>query len=117
MRPETPPYVCRMDPGSWPRNEAAMSALLKGRVLARDGVMFREIAGESVLLNLGSETYFGLDEIGTAMWNALVGAPSIESAVEILVGEFEVEADTLRTDLSVFLEKLADAGLIAIEDA
>lgn len=90
-------------------------AFAKGRVSARDGVMFREIAGESVLLNLDSETYFGLDEIGTRMWNVLVGAPSIEAAYEVLVAEFEVESGALRADLSEFIEKLAGAGLVAID--
>jgi hypothetical protein len=88
-----------------------------GRVKARDGVMFREIAGESVLLNLDSETYFGLDDVGTTMWNVLVAAPSIEGAFAVLAGEFEVEPDTLRADLCAFVERLAEAGLIAIEDA
>ena len=88
-----------------------------GRVAARDGVMFREVAGEAVLLNLNSETYFGLDEVGTAMWNVLVAAASIEAAFEVLAGEFEVDPGTLRADLSAFIAKLADAGLIAIDDA
>lgn len=92
-------------------------SLPSGRIAARDGVMFREVAGEAVLLNLNSETYFGLDEVGTAMWNVLVGAASIEAAFEVLAGEFDVDPDTLRTDLSAFIAKLADAGLIAIDDA
>ena len=93
-----------------------MTSPLKGRISPRDGVMFREIAGESVLLNLNSETYFGLDGIGTRMWNALVGAPSIEAAYGVLVEEFEVDAGALRRDLSEFIGKLADAGLVAIHD-
>jgi hypothetical protein len=79
--------------------------------------MFREIAGEAVLLNLDRETYFGLDEVGTSMWNELIAAPSIEGAFEVLAGEFEVEPDTLRADLVAFVERLAEAGLVAIEDA
>ena len=93
-----------------------MTAPLKGRLTVRDGVMFREIAGESVLLNLDSETYFGLDEIGTRMWSVLVGSPSIEAAYDVLIAEFEVDDGTLRTDLSTFIEKLAGAGLVAIDD-
>ncbi len=94
-----------------------MSGWPHGRVAAAEGVMFREIAGESVLLSLNSETYFGLDEVGTAMWSVLVDAPSIESAFESLADEFDIDGDTLRRDLSAFIETLADAGLIAIEDA
>ncbi len=94
-----------------------MSGTLNGKVKARDGVMFREIAGESVLLNLDSETYFGLDETGTAMWTVLVTAPSVGAAFDTLAEEYEVEPETLRADLAAFIERLAEAGLIAIEDA
>ncbi len=93
-----------------------MTALPKGRLVAREGVMFREMAGESVLLSLDSETYFGLDEIGTRMWNVLVGAPSIEAAYDVLADEFEVDAAALRGDLSTFIATLADAGLVALDD-
>jgi hypothetical protein len=89
---------------------------LKGRVTTPDGVMFREVGGEAVLLNLQSESYFGLDEIGTRMWSALTEAPSIEAAYATLLAEFDVEEEALRTDLSEFIAKLAEAGLVAVKD-
>jgi coenzyme PQQ synthesis protein D (PqqD) len=94
-----------------------MAQNLKGRVTTPDGVMFREIGGEAVLLNLQSESYFGLDEIGTRMWSALTEEPSIEAAYAALLAEFDVEAEALRADLSDFIEKLAEAGLVAVKDA
>ena len=91
--------------------------MLAGRIRTPEGVLYREIAGESVLLNLGSESYFGLDEVGTRMWAALTTAPSIEAAYQGLLEEFEVDAETLRSDLSAFIARLAQAGLVAVEDA
>ncbi len=91
--------------------------VLAGRIRTPEGVLHREIAGESVLLNLGSESYFGLDEIGTRMWAALTSAPSIEAAYQVLLEEFEVDEPTLRSDLSAFIARLAEAGLVAVEDA
>ena len=91
--------------------------MLAGRIRTPEGVLYREIAGESVLLNLGSESYFGLDEVGTRMWAALTTAPSIEAAYQDLLEEFEVDAETLRSDLSAFIARLAQAGLVAVEDA
>lgn len=90
---------------------------LEGRITTPDGVLFREIAGEAVLLNLNSESYFGLDEIGTRLWAALTTSPSIEAAHRVLLDEFEVEADILRADLDAFIAKLVEAGLVAVEDA
>lgn len=90
---------------------------MKGRVITPEGVLAREIEGESVLLNLDSESYFGLDEIGTRMWSALQSAPSVEAAFAALLEEFEVEPDVLRADLCAFVAALAEAGLVRLEDA
>ncbi len=79
--------------------------------------MFREIAGEAVLLDLNSETYFGLDEIGTRMWSVLLASASVEDAYHVLLDEFDVEPEALRSDLSAFLEKLAGSGLVSLSDA
>ena len=93
-----------------------MARHLKGRVTTPDGVLVRELEGESVLLNLNSESYFGLDGVGTRMWAALTASPSIEAAYEILLNEYEVEPEHLRADLSQFVDRLAEAGLIDVSD-
>ena len=78
--------------------------------------MFRELEGESVILDLHSESYFGLDQIGTRMWQAVTAADSIQAAFDVLLEEYEVEADTLRTDLSELLDTLLARGLIEVSD-
>ena len=78
--------------------------------------MFRELEGESVILDLVSESYCGLDQIGTRMWQAVTAADSIEAAFDVLLEEYEVEADTLRTDLSELLDTLLARGLIEVSD-
>jgi hypothetical protein len=48
------------------------------RVTVPEGVLVRELEGESVMLNLNSEFYFGLDEVGTRMWAVLTNANEIK---------------------------------------
>jgi hypothetical protein len=86
------------------------------RVSVPDNVMFRELDGESVILDLDSESYFGLDEIGTRMWLAITAATSIQDAFDTLSAEYEVEPDTLRDDLNELLDTLVDRGLIEVPD-
>lgn len=86
------------------------------RVVPGENVLVRELHGESVLLHLGSESYFGLDEVGTGMWKALTTTGSIDAAIETLLAEFEVEPQRLRADLEVFVEGLARAGLVNVRD-
>jgi hypothetical protein len=89
---------------------------LKGKVSIPDGVLVRELQGESVLLNLNTESYFGLDDVGTRMWAALAGSPSVQAAYEMLLAEYEVDAARLRADLHGFIEKLKEMGLIELSD-
>lgn len=93
-----------------------MSTSFARRVSIPDNVMFRELEGESVILDLNSESYFGLDLVGTRMWQAVTEADSIQAAFDILVEEYDVEADTLRADLSELLDTLLARGLIEVAD-
>jgi|SRR5262249_40558360 len=72
------------------------------------------IEGESVLLNLKSETYFGLDQIGTRMWALLTTSDSIQAAYEALLDEYDVSADALRQDMRDLIEKLLGNGLVEV---
>ncbi|MGB5816190.1 MAG: PqqD family protein [Thermoanaerobaculia bacterium] len=76
--------------------------------------LFRELAGEAVLLNLESGTYFGLDETGTAFWQILTTTGTIQEAYDLLLAEYEVEPDDLRQDLSGLLDKLIGHSLVEI---
>ena len=91
-----------------------MVQLLKDKVTIPDGVLVRELAGESVLLNLNSESYFGLDEVGTRMWAVVANAPSVEAAFDTLLAEYEVEPERLRADLHNFIQKLVELGLLHV---
>lgn len=90
---------------------------MNGRIVKPEQVLVRELGGESVLLNLDTESYFGLDDVGTRMWIALTEAGSVESACQRLLPEFEVEPETLRRDVEDFVEALAKSGLVAVVDA
>jgi hypothetical protein len=82
------------------------------RVVVPDDVLVRELDGESVLLNLATDSYFGLDAVGTDMWRALVGSASIQEAYELMLAEYEVVPETLLRDLAELVEKLQEHGLV-----
>ena len=80
-------------------------------------ILISQVGGESVILNLKSEHYFGLDEVGTAMWAAITGSDSIQIAYEKLLSEYDVDREQLKQDLTDLIEKLVDHGLVEISDA
>lgn len=87
------------------------------RVRIPDDVLISNLQDESVILNLDSERYFGLDEVGTRMLTVLSRSDSIEAAYEQLLAEYEVDPPALRQDLSSLIENLVQQGLITIEHA
>jgi hypothetical protein len=84
------------------------------RVAVAPDVMFRAVGEESVLLHLKSETYLGLDPVGTRMWTVLTESDSIQSAYEALLGEYEVDGQQLRRDLEDFVGKLLEHDLVLV---
>lgn len=78
-------------------------------------VLVRFLDKESVLLNLETERYFGLDETGTRMWQLVTAAPNIDAAYQELQNEFDVESELLRLHLTELLGRLVDNGLLQIQ--
>ena len=84
------------------------------RVLIAPDVLIRSIGGESVILDLKSQRYLGLDEVGTRMWQALLEADSVQAAYDALLDEYEVEPKKLEQDIREFLADLLANKLISI---
>jgi hypothetical protein len=91
---------------------AAMTVSFTDRVAVPEGVLISHLQEESVILNLESERYFGLDDIGTRFLSVLTTSESLEAAYETLSSEYEVDPQVLRQDLLALVEKLVDQGLL-----
>ena len=70
----------------------------------------------AVLLDLASGTYFGLDPVGTRLWELATEGKTLGDIQARMLDEFEVEAAVLRRDLQALLERLVASGLIALSD-
>jgi hypothetical protein len=84
------------------------------RVVVPAHVLVRHLDGESVLLNLETEKYFGLVAMATRMWELLTQLPNIEAAFETQSDEFEVVPELLRTHLGELLGQLVENGLLTV---
>ena len=76
-------------------------------------VVFRELDGEAVILNLASGIYFGLDAVATSIWNAVQAGRTLDEIVAVLVEQYEVDVQTLASDVVRFANLLASKGLLA----
>jgi hypothetical protein len=77
--------------------------------------LFRIINGESFLLNIQTECYFGLDEVGSRMFELLSQGLPIGSAFQRILLEYEVDAETLRLDFDVLITQLLNKGLLELD--
>jgi hypothetical protein len=82
--------------------------------LSRDAIA-QEVSGETVILDLASESYFGLDEVGTRVWQLLRDHTSLRLVFDVMREEFTVEDSVLEGDLAALVESLVDAGLVTRE--
>ena len=82
-----------------------------------DHVIVRELAGEAVLLNLDSETYFGLDAVGFRMWTLLTTLPTRDEVLTALQREYAASPEVLRHDLEVLLGEFLAHGLLTSDGA
>ncbi len=86
----------------------------ESRVTLPSYVLLRNLDGESVLLNLNTERYFGLDTTGTRMLQLATTLPSVNDAYQKLLEEFEVEPQLLRENLQDLLHRLNENGLVSL---
>ncbi|MGH8883823.1 MAG: PqqD family protein [Egibacteraceae bacterium] len=72
--------------------------------------------GECVFLNLRTEEYFGLDEVGTRIWAILTHGQSVDEAHRQLLDEYAVDSDRLRQDLNELVHRFVQHGFIELRN-
>lgn len=85
---------------------------LSTRITVPEGVMFRDLEGEAVLLNLESGRYYGLNETGTRMWLLLLEHRQIGSVLRVMLDEYEVPEERLQMELLSFVSTLTSQRLL-----
>lgn len=77
-------------------------------------VVAREVHGETILLDLASGTYFGLDPVGARIWSLLkeVEGFTLSQVCDALFEEYDVPRDELEHDVLALAEKLAERRLV-----
>ena len=87
---------------------------LNKKVIFAETVFAQEVDGEMVLLDMNSENYFGLDAVGTDIWQAIQEKETLQEFLETLLEQYDVEEDVLKKDLLAFVEKLKESELIEV---
>jgi Coenzyme PQQ synthesis protein D (PqqD) len=94
-----------------------MNAAATKRYKPAEGVHARRFDGTVVILDLTGGQYFGLDEVGAAIWEKLVEGRTLDEIVALLVAEYATSDDKIRADVLRIAQELVDAKLLVAEPA
>lgn len=94
-----------------------MANVLSGRLsVADDKLVYCELEGESVILNLENGVYYGLDPVGSFVWNLIQSPREINEIRDLMLDEYEVDPEKCMQDLLELLNDLAAKGLVKTTD-
>lgn len=85
------------------------------RITIPEAVLHQRLGAETVMLHIGSELYFGLDEVGTRVWELIKEHGAVAPVMATLLAEYDVDPATLQADVDRLLGELLDAGLIEVQ--
>jgi len=85
---------------------------LTSRVQIQDDVLFQELQGEAVLLNLKTGMYLGLDRTGTRIWKLLEQDGSLSRVVDVVLQEYDVTREKFEQDLLNLIGEMLKHGLL-----
>jgi hypothetical protein len=92
--------------------ENTTESLLEAKVKVPQSVVFRSFPTETVVLNLQTGKYHGLNPSAGKMLEALSQAASVREAVAVVAAEYGTPAAAIEVDICDLCQSLLDRGLI-----
>lgn len=77
-------------------------------------VMARQVGDETVLLDLASGNYYGLDPVGARIWQLLGEGMSLPQVCDVLLAEYDVSRAALEQDIERLVGELSAKGLLTL---
>ena len=83
-------------------------------VVASNDQVSCDLAGEAAILHLKSVSYYGLNSVGAKIWHLLQAPRSVREIMELILSEYDVQAERCELDLMRLLNELEQEGLIEV---
>jgi Coenzyme PQQ synthesis protein D (PqqD) len=94
----------------------ARPPILESRAVVPDHVVLRDFEAETLLLNLETGAYHGVDGTGARTLELLrETGGDVQATVDRLAEEHGLRSEDVAADLATFLEQLAERGLVAVQ--
>ncbi len=87
---------------------------LDDRLIPCEGVDVRDVEGNSVLFNIVTGKYFGLEGVGADIWQSVDQGLTLAEIAETLAQSYEVPLADCQKDVLKFAQRLRDAKLVEV---
>jgi hypothetical protein len=78
-------------------------------------MLFNEIDGEVVMLSIENSEYYGMDKVGSRIWQLLENPIRFKDLVDRLMEEYEVSVEQCNQDTLNFIKKMIDKKILILE--
>ncbi|MGB0862134.1 MAG: lasso peptide biosynthesis PqqD family chaperone [Saprospiraceae bacterium] len=89
---------------------------LKSTVVRKDdNLMGGEMGNETVLMDMSSGDYLGLNQVGSSIWNMIVKPITVSDICDSLMEKYEVDTKTCETETLKYLNQLVAENMINVQ--
>lgn len=85
------------------------------RFVQNKEIIQSKIADEVVMLDVESGFYFGLNSVGSIIWNHLEKPITFDELIASLIGQFDIDKETCQKDTMEFIVQLLEKNIIRKE--
>jgi hypothetical protein len=82
--------------------------------LVSPDAVWNDAGDELVLLNSRTQSFFGLNRVGSDVWRLVASGMGAEEIVDRLCGVYEVARGEATAEVDLLLQQLAEAGLVEL---
>jgi hypothetical protein len=98
-----------------PNTASATTSLPEAKITVPQHVVYRSFPSETVVLNLNTGKYHGLNATAGRMLDALAKAPSVRAAAAAVADGYEQPQALVEQDMCELCRLLLDRGLVEID--
>jgi hypothetical protein len=78
-------------------------------------IVASDIDGETVMMSVENGEYYGLDNIGSRIWELIQKPIKVSDLIDTLLERFDVDRETCEKDVLTFLNELNDDKILEVE--
>ena len=83
-------------------------------IIRQDGFITADLDGEKAMMSIEKGKYYGLNTVGALIWDLLNQPLTVQELMDELMKEFQVDKDICFKDVSFFLSKMQQEGLVSL---